>query len=347
LVELLVVIAIIGVLIAILLPAVQAAREAARRMQCNNNLKQIGIAVHNFHDANNGLPPAVIFSSKGSFFHLIYPYIEQAALYAIVSDPATGFLAAPVASGVETRGDTWYLNRVTSSSDRKMHGSVKNYACPSRRRGSAGFAFPEGSSTGPRADYAVVIAKEVESYWTEFSILGTNTGRTVADFKGALRVSQCTFSGVNGSAYGHHSSVTAWEPRDTFSWLSDGTSNQILIGEKHIPAYALNSDSIIHKRWDGGYFGAYPLELVHNVGRLVCGDRSPAFAMGPNDPALPTDTMPHQSGYSGRYGFGSSHPGIVNFLIGDGSVHVFPTATQHNLMFNLARVNDGNTVTIP
>jgi hypothetical protein len=204
-------------------------------------------------------------------------------------------------------------------------------------------------STGPRADYAAVIAKELESFWSEFSILGTNSGRRVSDFKGALRVSECTFSGsVNGSGYAHYANVTNWEPRDVISWMSDGTSNQLVVGEKHIPAYALNSNTTIHKRWDGGYFGAYPLEQVHNVGRLVCGDRSPAFAMGPNDPRLPTDTTPYQSGgYSGRYGFGSSHNGTVNFLIGDASVRGLSVTTQHDLMFNLARVNDGNPVTLP
>jgi prepilin-type N-terminal cleavage/methylation domain-containing protein len=83
LVELLVVIAIIGVLVALLLPAVQSAREAARRMQCSNNLKQITIAVHNYHDSHKMLPPgstnATLSGSTG--FAAILPYLDQANLY--------------------------------------------------------------------------------------------------------------------------------------------------------------------------------------------------------------------------------------------------------------------------
>src|SRR5690554_1438742 len=90
LIELLVVIAIIAVLIALLLPAVQQAREAARRSQCKNNLKQIGLALHNYHDIYNTLPPGVVHKAGGlntagladyGWGTFILPQLEQTALF--------------------------------------------------------------------------------------------------------------------------------------------------------------------------------------------------------------------------------------------------------------------------
>ncbi|HWL08227.1 MAG TPA: DUF1559 domain-containing protein [Planctomicrobium sp.] len=88
LIELLVVIAIIAILVALLLPAVQQAREAARRTQCKNNLKQLGLAMHNYADVHNGLPPGGIRRNLASprrddlgYFHQILPYIDQQAAY--------------------------------------------------------------------------------------------------------------------------------------------------------------------------------------------------------------------------------------------------------------------------
>ncbi|GHT12297.1 hypothetical protein FACS1894170_06930 [Planctomycetales bacterium] len=97
LVELLVVIAIIGMLVALLLPAIQSAREAARRAQCTNNMKQLALSVHTFTDAHRGLPPATIGAGRASIFALLFPYAEQAALYDLISNGPAG---SPNAFGI-------------------------------------------------------------------------------------------------------------------------------------------------------------------------------------------------------------------------------------------------------
>ncbi|MDR1383473.1 MAG: DUF1559 domain-containing protein [Planctomycetaceae bacterium] len=373
LVELLVVIAIIGLLIALLLPAVQAAREAARRMQCTNNLKQIGLAVHNFHDAKQGLPPINIFAGKGSILNILYPYIEKQSLWDIINAPEANFLTRKdrTNGGTGSIGGGTYWAALPEE-QKQSFAVVSTYFCPSR-----GTRQPTTvSQPGPRCDYAAVVTKHVVGYWSEYVFMGTRVDSQVNDYASPLRVAVCEFfattatgTPVSGNNAGHFAQVKNWRERDSFSWWSDGTSNQIVIGEKHIPAWALGGDAASGSSdtqkalycWDGGYFSLYPNygnAGVCTAGRGVFVDGRVPFANGPNDPRTPKGLPPVGAGIagtaaaglpqiSGGFSWGSSHPGTITFLLGDGSVRGFPVTTSPNVVYNLARVNDGNVAELP
>lgn len=222
LIELLVVIAIIAILIALLLPAVQQAREAARRSTCKNQLKQMGLALHNYHDTHRVFPPATINAGLNgcdaannaggvllnhTCYQMMLPFMDQANLYnqfswSLSSGPArhaTGCTATP------TTPDNQF-SVVTNS--------IPIFVCPSdpgnpQRAGSATGTY--AAAPGWRTSYGVV------SYTTATGAAG-NWGENTSTLKGAM--------GPNGAA--------------KFRDITDGTSNTIFFCETKLEKTDLN-----------------------------------------------------------------------------------------------------------
>lgn len=382
LVELLVVIAIIGVLIALLLPAVQAAREAARRMQCTNHFKQIGIAVHNFHDTNQGIPPMMIYFSGGSalthtpsggydspqngrlsFWGLIYPFVERQALYDKLNE------GSGVKEGFDRVPGHYWWRSVLGEDERKGFGSVSFYRCPSRRGGGPLFANETTMShPGPQTDYSIF------SSW-RCSASGASAGEIrlldyaayhrdyIKDHNGPFRVANIV-AGPPGSYQ-----VVSWEVVDTFSWWSDGLSNQIVAGEKHIPAYSLGkcyaenyTAGTQETKWhlDCTYLAAIGSDggqsradlAAHAFVDSIVRDNNPSadtytgrpIARSDNDLSLISQRMwiDHAAPT-----LGSAHPEVLNILIGDGSVRGIPKIINVDVVARLAVVNDGKAISLP
>ncbi|MDR0609386.1 MAG: DUF1559 domain-containing protein [Planctomycetaceae bacterium] len=340
LVELLVVIAIIGVLIALLLPAVQMAREAARRMQCSNNLKQIGLGVHNFHDTMKGLPPvSVQAAGTPTFFALIFPYIEQQPLYDLLrsSDSSNTW---------NIYNKAWWTG--LNPDVQKSFGSVKIYHCPTRRGSGSGLSeeLPGVTETnigaGAYCDYAVPIYLREYSpgfygAWWQYYAGSETSGdgyNRPSNYGGPLRVSVRTAN--NG-----------WEPRDDMSWFADGTSHQFVIGEKHIPMNRLGVCGQEDRNRSDCNFIAISGITRQSVARGWARDSGViAFARTPQDYSA-DNQGPGPNNPGGTYAFGSYHTGLCHFLIGDGSVRTIPVTTPRETLNWFVRVDDGNVVALP
>jgi type II secretory pathway pseudopilin PulG len=351
LVELLVVIAIIGVLIALLLPAVQAAREAARRMQCTNNLKQIGLAVHGFHDTNNGLPPICLFGDRPSFHMFLFPFIEAQAVYS-ACDEINLFGKCKTASGDDTTIPKTNGNNTGGINDTlKAKMVIPAYTCPTSRGSSAAYTLGNGDQLGAKTDYVVLTAKNnFSSNWERYYCYydGNTDQRAQSTFVGPFKIPTLTMNdGGSSGNIGHGKRITDWTFSKSFSWWQDGSSNQLCLGEKHIPNKYRDDTGWPQVVWDGTYTVAYNNHAGALMARIVSDDAS-LFARSPSDPN--SSTSPVSGGTPNREGkeqLGSGHPGVVNFLVGDGSVRSISITALPRLVTMLTIVNDGNSASLP
>jgi prepilin-type N-terminal cleavage/methylation domain-containing protein/prepilin-type processing-associated H-X9-DG protein len=301
LIELLVVIAIIAILIGLLLPAVQKVRDAAARSSCSNNLKQMGLGLHNFHDTHGFLPPSRIYNveattangytttkkidSWATWAVLILPYIEQDNQF--------------------KRFDLRYPYSVQPSA--AVLPQPKTFYCPGR---PAPVPSKNDPQPGAISDYACVVGS--------------------GELNGLLP-RQGTFT--LGTDISGRTIVTSWKGTVTISNVPDGSSNTLMVGEKHVRPNSLRGKSedrsvftgnINNFRRRAGYQdNTYPINLSANLRPLQ----------------PPTATANPANG-----SFGGPHSGVCMFVFGDGSVRNLRLSINALQLTYLAARDDGQPI---
>jgi prepilin-type N-terminal cleavage/methylation domain-containing protein/prepilin-type processing-associated H-X9-DG protein len=305
LVELLVVIAIIGILIALLLPAVQAAREAARRSSCTNNLKQIGLGLHNYHDTYKVFPAGNITEgdccgtlSKVNWGISILPYVEQKSLY-----------------------DTYDMRLYNEDQPIQANGycvvqqRVSVYECPS----DITLGKMENPASGARVNkaymhssYRGVTGLAARDGYFDCHQWATASPPLPESWKGLLH--------TVGSRNLRHENMAS---------VLDGTSNTLAVGE-----YMTTTTTNRGTFWAYSYT-CYQLGSIGFESRLYI----PDYNLCANTPGTPAGSNPC------KRAFGSFHPGGINWLLVDGSVRFISTTVDlNNVMAALGTIANREAV---
>lgn len=330
LVELLVVIAIIGILIALLLPAVQAAREAARRMQCSNNLKQWGLALHSYHDSFKVFPPALMGSGRynNAGYHaarggvknttgwmLLTPFIEQSALrnqYNFGAPSSTsspyGHAAplAPLDNDLVNNGV--YNVRLTA------------LECPS---------FPHAGEMSSSGAGGTSFYSRRNAYRTSYLF---STG-VFTDYNGEYKVYT---RDIRQGMFGNDGAAN-------FAAITDGTSHSIAIGEAWGNRYKTSSH---YGPWGmtGTHTCCHGRVLSYSSTRLNDIRTDQSISSGWQNWTINGAWLGRADGKTYAWVFNSGHPGGAQFAFGDGSAHFLSETIDYLTLLRLAYIHDGEPV---
>jgi hypothetical protein len=305
-----------------LLPAVQAAREAARRAQCTNHLKQIGLGIHNFHDARKWLPRSRMFCHYGTWASEIWPYIEEGT-------QADRWAAATSPSG---------LKKVSFHGQPKANRDaiVSLYFCPSRSRTSQISVAGEDNRasatnmTGAVGDYAACIGDGGPGMYVDYY---DYQGYGSKPANGAIVGDACLTQQACTGVFCGDSDPTWTFTKEAYytrlKSLKDGTTKTLLVGEKYVPVWGFGylNDPPGHPGWvhDNSIYNG---DEVMTLGRFA----------GPTAPlAAGIDVTPTNN-------FGGPHAGICQFVFGDGSVRSLSIEIDGVVLGNLADRADGNMI---
>jgi prepilin-type N-terminal cleavage/methylation domain-containing protein/prepilin-type processing-associated H-X9-DG protein len=346
LVELLVVITIIGILIALLLPAVQAAREAARRVSCNNQLKNIGLAVHNYGQANrSNFPPGTISSPTG-VTPPIMPYVYPGAIWTEANSASAGkhgtslllrilpyiecdALAKIWASGQANSGtlaQVWAPagNIGASPNFGPAIQNIKTFYCPTRRselraQDIAGGLMLTAAWSGGGTDYGGCAGRHMA--FAQTTIQASNDAATTLS----------SFVPTQIAAAGTNSGPTSWgifgevNVSNTFGAVRDGLSNTIMVGELQ----RLNSLAQVYNSHDGWSVGGSATLFTTGVMTTVSNNVPTIVATG----GKLSNNL-----YFGSPG--SEHNNGANYGLGDGSVRYLNSTMDANIFALLGSMAD-------
>lgn len=323
LIELLVVIAIIAILIGLLLPAVQKVREAAARAKCQNNLKQLGLACHMYHDANNALPPGNIGTTMGySWIVYVLPYIEQTAVHGMFTFKQTDLFANPTMAlgqdnSVNSAGITSFRSPVMNCPSSPMPPlKLGPYSSPAKEHVTPSYAGVAGA-----ADF-------------------TGTNRCPGGPTNPNCTNGVLFSNIDGS-----------ETKLRLGQITDGTSNVFAIGEQSTWGLGVRADgSVVQNECRaGGRFGWAIGGYGNNGGRrhnIVVVTRP----LGTRECSrlLYESTASEQavSDLDNATAFRSGHGAGANFCFTDGSVRWVNEGLDFNLYRSLAIRDSGRIKTL-